>query len=67
MDIGTLPCIPVLIVWIRKDPWIGKGKGERFHEAIPLSELKIIPGRPYPDGTRFTGEFNKYLVEFLTH
>lgn len=66
MDIGTLPRMPVLIIWIRKDPWIGKGKGERFHEAIPLSELKIIPGRGHIPMETHTEDFNKYLVEFLT-
>ena len=66
MDIGTLPRIPVLIVWVRKDPWIGKGKGERFHEAIPHSELKIIPGRGHIPMETHAEEFNRYLVEFLT-
>jgi 2-hydroxy-6-oxonona-2,4-dienedioate hydrolase len=66
MDVETLSTLPVLIIWGSKDKWISKGKGKRFHKALPNSEFKIISGAGHIPMETHTLEFNKILVEFLT-
>ena len=34
---------PVMIVWGEEDRWIPPEKGQQLHEAIPGSQLRMIP------------------------
>lgn len=65
MEVETLRNTPVLILWGTKDKWIGKAKGKRLQQAVPHSEMKIIPGAGHILMETHPDEFNALFVPWL--
>ena len=65
MEIDPLENIPVHILWGSKDKWIKIMVGKKFHEAVPGSEMEIIPGAGHILMETHPKEFNRLFVPWL--
>jgi fermentation-respiration switch protein FrsA (DUF1100 family) len=57
--------VPVLILWGAHDPIIPVRHGERAHEAIPGSRLKIFDGVGHLPQLEAPGRFVAVLEQFI--
>lgn len=55
---------PTLILWGREDSWIPLERGERLHEMIPDSTLRVIDGAGHLVIEEKPGELVKEILEF---
>jgi non-heme chloroperoxidase len=66
---GDLPkvTVPTLVIHGDADGTVPfEGSGKRTHEAIPGSELHVIPGGPHGCNVSHADEFNRALLGFLS-
>lgn len=66
---GDLPkiSVPTLVIHGDGDGIVPfEGSGQRTHQAIPQSELVVVPGAPHGLNVSHAAEFNRALVDFLT-
>jgi len=59
--------MPVLIVWGAQDKIFPLAQGEKAHELVPQSEMKVVPGCGHLVVTECTTEVAGPLVNFLGH
>lgn len=58
--------VPALVIHGDSDATVPlEGSGERTHQALTDSELKVLPGAPHGLNVSHAGAFNDALLEFL--
>jgi len=58
--------VPALVIHGDSDATVPfEGSGKRTHEALPGSELVVIPGGPHGINVSHAAEFNRALIDFL--
>lgn len=58
--------VPLLVIHGDADGTVPfEGSGKRTHEAVPGSELVLVPGGPHGLNVSHAEEFNRALLEFL--
>ena len=58
--------VPTLIVWGTEDKIIPVDSGRRLHEAIPGSQLEVIPGCGHLPHVEKPDEFSRLLLAHLS-
>lgn len=56
---------PTLILWGEKDNWFSVKNGEKLHDYLPGSRLKIIPNCGHDASAGSPKEVNSAILEFL--
>ncbi|MEA5580347.1 alpha/beta hydrolase [Nodularia harveyana UHCC-0300] len=63
-NLGAIQC-PTLIMWGDKDSWFPASHGEKLHQRIPLSQLKIIDNCFHDAAIGSSDVVNTTILEFL--
>lgn len=57
--------VPTLLIWGEQDVRSPLSVAHQFEQAIPKSQLVVIPGAGHVSNLECPGEFNRALREFL--
>ena len=63
-NLGAIKC-PTLIMWGDKDSWFPASHGQKLHQCIPLSQLKILDNCYHDASTGSSEIVNAAILEFL--
>ncbi|MBE9198805.1 MULTISPECIES: alpha/beta hydrolase [unclassified Nodularia (in: cyanobacteria)] len=63
-NLGAIKC-PTLIMWGDQDSWFPASHGEKLHQRIPLSQLKIIDNCFHDASAGSSEVVNAAILEFL--
>ncbi|HYW20933.1 MAG TPA: alpha/beta hydrolase [Nodularia sp. (in: cyanobacteria)] len=63
-NLGAIKC-PTLIMWGDQDSWFPASHGEKLHQRIPLSQLKIIDNCCHDASAGSSEVVNAAILEFL--
>lgn len=63
-NLGNIKC-PTLILWGEQDTWFPVTHGQKLHQHIPHSQLKILPNCCHDASTGAFKLVNTTIVEFL--
>ncbi len=63
-NLGNIKC-PTLIMWGDQDSWFPASHGEKLHQLIPLSQLKILDNCCHDASAGSSEVVNGAIIEFL--
>jgi pimeloyl-ACP methyl ester carboxylesterase len=63
-NLGKIQC-PTLIMWGDKDSWFPASHGEKLHQRIPVSQLKILDNCYHDASTGAAKVVNATILDFL--